>query len=167
MPAKNAKPCMAPAAPVFAADAASTDTVQTSSFPAYGSDFRAVVSNAIWLERLRLALSSKRGARLGGLFRACKNGMKPGKLEPWRNRPSKKYRKRRNKRYPRMVPRMVSYAPKTQKALNNQGFEYGGSVVRLSNIPQRPHTSMEPPILRASTSYHVHQRLAPSTQIRL
>lgn len=96
--------------------------------PAYGSDFRAVVSNAIWLERLRLALSSKRGARLGGLFRACKNGMKPVKLEPWRNRPSKKYRKRLNKRYPRMVPWMVSYAPETQKALNNQGFEYGGSV---------------------------------------
>lgn len=139
MPAKNAKPCMAPAAPVFAADAASTDTVQTSSFPAYGSDFRAVVSNAIWLERLRLALSSKRGARLGGLFRACKNGMKPGKLEPWRNRPSKKYRKRRNKRYPRMVPRMVSYAPKTQKALNNQGFEYGGSVEIRTLILSTPY----------------------------
>lgn len=96
--------------------------------PAYRSDFRAVVSNAIWLERLRLALSSKRGACLGGLFRACKNGMKPVKLEPWRNRPSKKYRKRRNKTFPRMVPWIVSYAPKTQKALNNQGFEYGGSV---------------------------------------
>lgn len=32
MPAKNAKRSMAPAAPVFAGDAASTDTVQTSSF---------------------------------------------------------------------------------------------------------------------------------------
>ena len=32
MSAKNAKRCMAPAAPVFAADAAPTDTVQSSSF---------------------------------------------------------------------------------------------------------------------------------------
>ncbi|GLO44247.1 hypothetical protein PPUN109347_08090 [Pseudomonas putida] len=32
MPAKNATRCMAPAAPVFAAEAAPTGTVQTSSF---------------------------------------------------------------------------------------------------------------------------------------
>lgn len=30
---------------------------------------------------------------------------------------------------------MVSYAPETQKALNNQGFEYGGSVEIRTLIP--------------------------------
>jgi hypothetical protein len=61
----------------------------------------------------------------------------------------------------------VLQAPKTQKALNNQGFEYGGSVVRLSYIHQRPLISMEASILLASTPYYVHQRLAPSTEIQL
>lgn len=51
-----------------------------------------------------------------------------------------------------------------QKALNNQGFECGGSVVGASNIHQHPHTSMETPVLLASTAHHVHQRLAPSTR---